>query len=630
MKDPINLRKEFTDKVLSHNYSIGPLLILAGPGTGKTFSLIETIRNQLNKGINLKEFYVTTLTNSAAGDFESEIHEKLSENFDNISTLHYRAKGIVHQYADKIDLKKSFGILNKLEIKLEIKIILSDIQQNMLSQRIKVKNKELNQMLKTYKESIAGDKDITADIFYSYYWKFKKFYNTIDWFDVVYFACKILKENKEILQKESSKQSFILVDEYQDLNPADQDLIKLLSNSSHLLVVGDDDQSIYSGRYADPSGIVNFTKSYPKAIKITLPVCSRCPTAVLKAGYNLINKNNPQKREAKPILVALPDTDKKANNGYVASVGLKSAKAEAEFIGNAIKSIITYNKDDANNIMVLCANKQLGIELINEIKINHPDIPIQDNLSKHKEDEDNDLIIHYLARFLSNHEDNLALRILLALLVKLSPKSFSIIFSLVQKNNNLWETVQLETVIKETKNEREALENFIKNVKDSENKNINERMSAFSQIFPAVTEPIKKYIDEHKKSEETKIDDEARTVPHFSPSGVQFMTMHSAKGLGAKYIFIPLLEKEIKLPAKDIEEQRRLLYVAITRARISVIMTWAYSRQSAIRHKAGGGGYIKRNRSDFISECGIERDTTESEVLENLSIIAKRMQDSVS
>jgi len=264
------------------------LFILAGPGTGKSFSLIETVRNQAKNAINLNEFYVTTFTNAAAGDFEAKVKYSI-----NISTLHYRAKGIVHKYADKVKLSKSFKILNEYEVK----VILKDIREGLSSRERKIKMQEVKKMLDEYKESAARNNSVFNN-FSQYYWRLKKIYNVIDWFDVIYLAYKILKENKDIQEKENSKQSFILVDEYQDLNSADQNLIRLLrGNHSNLLVVGDDDQSIYSSRYANPSGIVNFNKLYPDAEKIILPVCSRCPTAVLKAAHNLINKSDKQDRE---------------------------------------------------------------------------------------------------------------------------------------------------------------------------------------------------------------------------------------------------------------------------------------------------------------------------------------------
>ncbi|MCK4395046.1 ATP-dependent helicase [candidate division WOR-3 bacterium] len=625
-KDPISLRQEATDRVLSHDYSKGPLFILAGPGTGKTFSLIETVRNQAKNGINLSEFYVTTFTNAAAGDFESKIHKENScKHFNNISTLHYRAKGIVHKFAGKIGLSKSFGILSEQEVK----VILKDIRESLSLQEEKIKINEVKKMLERYREATSENNNSDPTNFSRYYWEFKKIYNVIDWFDVVYYACKILKKNKEICEEEASKQSFILVDEYQDLNSADQDLIHLLyRNHSRILVVGDDDQSIYSSRYANPSGIVNFKKLYPQSKKIILPVCSRCPTAVLKAAYSLINRNDKQNREAKSELIALPETDKRANGGLVVSVKLKSAKAEAEFVGKTIECIIDLDETLAYETMVLCANKKLGIELMNSFNRNYPNIPIQDKLSKEDEDTAQDLIIKYLSRFLYNNRDNLALRMIFALLINMSSAKFLIISKKAKKNHTaLWKTLQLEVVLNQFKNQRKKLEKFIRCVKVSEEKSLNDKLSVFAQEYPDLNEPIQKWIEKHNKSKTETKNEESRKIPPISVTGVQFMTMHNAKGLDAKFVFVPFLEKEIKLPSKDIEEQRRLLYVAITRAKVSVIMSWAWSRKSATRYKAGGGDFMRRNRSNFIKECGIMNDVPADNVLEVVRQLARLNND---
>ena len=101
------------------------------------------------------------------------------------------------------------------------------------------------------------------------------------------------------------------------------------------------------------------------------------------------------------------------------------------------------------------------------------------------------------------------------------------------------------------------------------------------------------------------------------------MTMHNSKGLDTNFVFIPFMEEEVRIPGIDLEEQRRLLYVALTRARVSVVFSWAFSRRSASRHKAGGGGFMRRSRSNFMKECGIVGDLPAQNVINRLSQIAK-------
>lgn len=611
-RDPIKEKEDFFEKLSSHDYGKGPLLVLAGPGTGKTSSLVKTIKTHVEKDGDLKTFYVTTLTNITVGHLESRICKEINRDFNNVSTLHYRAKGIIHRYADKIGLNKSFIIIDEPESK----VILKDIQQKFLLDGEKVRLEEIKKMLKEHRKAKARSEDLEIGNFPLYYEGLKKFYNTIDWFDVIDLACKILKENTDILESEGSRQNFILVDEYQDLNPAEQNLIRLLyEKCSNLLVAGDDDQSIYSGRYANPSGIVNFEKIYRNAKKIHSSVSLRCPSTILKSSYRLINHNDKTKRELKPELIALPEIDKKVNGGCFVSVGLKSEKAEIDFIGKALETIIVQDKNRANNIMMLCVNRELGIELMNAIKKNYPNIPIHDDLSKDDPKNTQELIVSYLRRFLSNYYDNLALRMLLELLIKVpSERVVPVLGRALEIKGSLRQSLQQEDVLKQLKNKKEAVIKFMKCVKASEKKDDNETLLIFAREYPILKESIQRVI-ENSKSEHVVKDEEPRGISSTPVNGVRFMTMHSAKGLDADYVFIPFLEKEIRLPAKDTEEQRRLLYVAITRAKIAVIMTWAWCRKTAARHKVGGGGYMGRSRSNFVRECGIINDEQEENVL---------------
>jgi len=612
IKDPLILRREFTEKVLSHDYSKGHLLILAGPGTGKTFSLLETMKKQVVDGRQLTDFFVTTLTNAAVGDFEKEAKLALSVNFENVSTLHFRAKGIVHRYAVRVGLNPSFLVLAELEKKYILKEI-----KNILAHR-NIAVAKVDTFLERYEEELANNKVISMCDFVLVYEKLKKFYNVIDWYDVSYLACKILNENADVIREESSKQSFILVDEYQDLNKADQDIIKFISKDSQLLVVGDDDQSIYGGRFADPSGIVEFPVLYLGTKTIKLPVCSRCPTPIIKASKSLIDKNNRKGRIEKPELVALPDTDVKADGGYIVSVCLKSAKEEARFLAEAIKSIIQNDPDRARDIKVLCAYRLLGLELMKAIAKSNPDIPLEDKLTKEEKDIPC-IIVRYLERFLEAHGDNLALGMFLAMFLKIS-----ITFDLVEEGGNLWEALNKTIERKEFKKVRGALGKFIKTVDSSEGKSIDEKLVFFSQEYHELTEAIDRIVKLKTDYEEINEEDEKRSIESLSSQGVQFMTMHSSKGLAAKYVFIPFMEEEVNLPAKTIEEQRRLLYVALTRARVSVVISWAFSRQSANRHKSGGGGFMRRSRSSFINECGIVRDTPPKQILNRLTQVAEK------
>ena len=207
---------------------------------------------------------------------------------------------------------------------------------------------------------------------------------------------------------------------------------------------------------------------------------------------------------------------------------------------------------------------------------------------------------------------------ILVLFLEVTPKAYSVIFNIAKSNASLWEALPKVIDKKEVKQIKAHLDRFITTVLASEDKSAEEKLRIFSDEYPELKEAVEQLIKSLAICEEVELEDEQRSIESVLDGGVQFMTMHSSKGLDAKYIFIPFMEKEVRIPAIDIEEQRRLLYVAITRARVSVVFSWAFSRQSASRHKAGGGSFMYRSRSNFINECGISRDTAPKHVLDRL------------
>ena len=222
--------------------------------------------SQSQHGYGLDDFFEATLTNAAAEDFLREAKKRIAPEHQTSSTLHFRAKGILHQHAAQIGIDPGFTVVDS---SCEVVIIedLSTISSTSTGQ--------IKMALRNHRESLAKlERKDTG--FASSYRKLQSFYTVVDWFEVVFLTCSVLAENPDIRDKESRRFAFLLIDEYQDLNQADQHLIELFLNGrSTFLAVGDDDQSIYSSRYADPTGITRFDSRYPTAELICLPVTSR-------------------------------------------------------------------------------------------------------------------------------------------------------------------------------------------------------------------------------------------------------------------------------------------------------------------------------------------------------------------
>lgn len=592
-KDPIKMRDEINFRIMNHYYKQGPILLLGGPGTGKTYSLLETIKTQLGKGLEHFDFFEATLTKAAANDFIADARKQISSEFEYSSTLHFRAKGILHQHAGLLNLNPNFTIIDE---KCE-KLILKDISYMLSNFSTNIYKK-----LKGYQEASAKCLSIESD-FSRFYQKLQFFYAAIDWFDVIKFVCQLLDEHQEVRDKECNKFKFLLIDEYQDLNPAEQKFIELLLNGrTNLLAVGDDDQSIYGWRYADPKGTVNFNDRYPNAMKETLPVTSRLPSKVINASNSLISQNNI--RIPKEKLIPLNETEKKANGGFVISVNLKSEKAEQKFIGKVICKLL--NKQiSPDQILVLCNCSALGTELISRIQDFGIQIPIYNDLEKDESINENKLLLECIRKFIYNKEDNLSLRIILEKLLEAHPNdcSFLVRHSLKEKIS-LWEAIKTKRITYQLKNSSNIIVEFVSVVQRAiQFENHKDRLNyVLSKIHP-LSNLFELLEDERGASDNIG----GIQKSNKAKNGVRFMTLHSSKGLDADFIFIPFMEESIGLSALDKEEKRRLLYVAITRAKVGVIFSWAWSRHTDKRFKCegSGGGVIHRKPSSFIAECGI-------------------------
>jgi superfamily I DNA/RNA helicase len=611
-------------QVLAHDYSQGPLLLLAGPGTGKSFSLKETIKHQIGAGRSLSEFYAMTLTKAAAGKFEDEVKKEIAKDFRAASTVHFRAKGIVHKYAERVGLPKSFEILSPAELGE----VLVDIHQDFKSHGMPVGKKAMKGMLAKYQEA-AAELKTNEDGFGRSFVFYRHFYKALEWYDVVSLACRILVESEDARTMEANSFPFLLVDEYQDLNRAEQQFIRLLCGGCPtLLAVGDDDQSIYGGtmRYADVSGVLNFCQLYPTAKKTVLPVCSRCPSRILKAAHALIAKNL-SRDASKHQLLPMPTEDERSQGGLVASISLKSEKEEAACLAAGLQTLRSAGVP-AKEIVVLCASRGLGEELLVRIQDKEHSLPLDNLLRKQDTVVEAGQIVSYLRRFLADYDDNLALRMLLSYLCSLAIATICALRKCaIENRSSLWNALTQGGERARSKgSDIEKHRLFTKTVTESEGQDLLTRLKNFAEVYPFLRAAVALFEAEQVPAQPV-LEEEARTETEKPVTGIRFMTMHGSKGLEARYVLIPFMEDEVTLPGKDIEERRRVLYVAITRARTAALLTWAWSRRSQARHKAGGGIAAGRHRHSFLAECGLHRDQREQAVLDELGKLAQHEQD---
>jgi DNA helicase-2/ATP-dependent DNA helicase PcrA len=589
--NPGEVRAQVGASVLAHDYDKGPLLLLAGPGTGKTWNLVETIRHQLPE-YPMNAFLEVTLTNAAVDKFLEDARDRISPDFEGSSTLHFRAKGIVHRHAVLAGIRPDFVVVDRhfkdlvvrdLAVLLDTDI--SDVKAELLS----------------YREATATC-SATATSFSRAYNDAQSFYAALDWFDVVAVACRLLEENSEVLLAERSRFDFLLIDEYQDLNPSDQRLAELLlDRRSQLLVVGDDDQSIYSGRFADPSGIVDFKSRYPSAVVIPLPVTSRVPSGVLRPAYELISRNDNRHPKEEPV--PLTEVDERAGGGFVISVNNKSGKAERQFIADSIIRLVTQGIPP-KEILVLCSCKALGLELMESQPVVELQkaVPIRDALRKPFDLERDEYYIEQIGAFLASPGSNLPLRVILALLLGAkSDEASRIVKYAIERGQSLWLAIHEQNLLAELGPHASHIEALKEAAAEAiALSDPTDRLVAFLQALPCLGELAQRF--------STQLAAPEPVSPSDKEQAVRFMTLHASKGLEADFVFIPFLEESLPLNAKDVEEERRLLFVGLSRAKAGVVLSWARTRHSGARYRCSagkGGPFAQRRASPRITECGI-------------------------
>ena len=285
----------------------GPLLILAGAGSGKTRVLTYRIAHMIEDlSIYPSQILSITFTNKAAGEMKDRVRSLVGNIADNmwISTFHSSCVRILRREIDKLGYNKNFTIYDSYDQKSLIKQCMKQLEIN---EKDLTDSEILNKISNAKNELISPDKykkenesdyrmNKIADVYLLYQKKLKG-NNALDFDDLIFKAVDLLKNNKEVLDFYHSKFKYIMVDEYQDTNKAQYELIKLLVDErENICVVGDDDQCIYAWRGADVTNILDFEKDYPKAKVVKLEQNYRSKGNILMAANEVI-KNNSQRKD---------------------------------------------------------------------------------------------------------------------------------------------------------------------------------------------------------------------------------------------------------------------------------------------------------------------------------------------
>lgn len=285
----------------------GPALILAGPGSGKTAVVTERVRTLIGKyHVNPANILVITFTRAAANEMKERFHREMGQggipvSFGTFHGVYFTVLKHAYHYSTEniIGEEEQFGLLRHIISRMELEFDNEkDFIGGLLSEISRVKGDKLD--INNY-YSVNCGKEIFQKI-YEEYDKALKRSKRIDFDDMILYCYELFCQREDILKAWQNKYQYILIDEFQDINRMQYDVIKMLAApQNNLFVVGDDDQSIYGFRGARPDIMLNFTKDYPDAQVITLNVNYRCGENIVKDAIRLINHNeNRFKKDIRP------------------------------------------------------------------------------------------------------------------------------------------------------------------------------------------------------------------------------------------------------------------------------------------------------------------------------------------
>lgn len=612
----------------------GPCLVVAGAGSGKTKVLTTRIAHLIHEGVYSGNILAITFTNKAAKEMKERINKIVDNNYSFVGTFHSFGLRIIKENYESLGLSKNFTILDSEDVLSIIKKIMKDLDINpkeiapaYIRNRISFIKNEMLSDAEISRMFLSEVEKIAAKIYYEYEKVLKK-NNVVDFDDLLKLPVDLFNNHLDVLEHYQDKYQYILIDEYQDTNEVQYKLVKLLSRKyRNLFVVGDQNQAIYGFRQANYKNIVNFEKDYPDAKVIVLNQNYRSTTTILNVANSVI-KNNTQKKEVN----LFSELGEGVKVKYLRS---NDGSQEVNLVINEIKDLLDkgYNKKDIAIFYRVNAQSRVYEEAM--LKNNFP-YKVVGSFYFYKRKEIKDLI-SYL-KLIANHNDDIALKRIINepkrgiglktienLEIEANSQNTSI-FNIINKGKELEfkkliiELSQISESLSLTELIDEILDKSgIKKELESENNLDNELRLENLMEFRSITENyqnmtgsvnLQDFLDEISliaDITEHKETDDAITL----------MTFHSAKGLEFKVVFMVGMEEGLMPHSnsfgsdEEIEEERRLCYVGITRAKERLYLTNA-------KYRMLYGKDTSNPPSRFISE--IAQEYIESNVVEEKKV----------
>ena len=622
----------------------GSCLVVAGAGSGKTKVLTTRIAYLIESGIYSGNILAITFTNKAAKEMKERISKIVDNNYAFVGTFHSFGLRVIKENYKELGLEKNFTILDSDDVLGTIKKILKDlgydpkmVAPSYIRNRISFIKNEMMSEGEITKFFLSEYEQIAAKVYYEYEKVLKK-NNVVDFDDLLKLPVDLFMKNKDILEKYQDRYQYILIDEYQDTNEVQYRLVRLLSAKyRNIFVVGDQNQAIYGFRQANYKNILNFEKDYSDAEVVVLNQNYRSTSTILNAANSVIEHNIERKE-----VNLFSELGEGVKIKYLRS---NDSLQEVNVVINEIKELLNLGFKKSDIAIFYRTNAQSRVYEEGMIKNNFP-YKVVGSFYFYKRKEIKDLI-SYL-KLISNHNDDISLKRVInepkrgigAKTIENLEKEAAVrnlsIYDVISKGKELEFKNLINSISEEIKDlslteiidkvlEKTGLKPSLEKEQNLENELRLDNLMEFRSITENYQNTtgnvnLEDFLDEISLiadiSEHKELDD-----------AITLMTLHSAKGLEFKVVFMVGMEDGIMPHSNSfeeengIEEERRLCYVGITRAKERLYLTNAKRRMLY-------GNEMMYSPSRFISE--IKNEYIESNVLEEKKITKDLLYDNES
>ncbi len=591
----------------------GHILVLAGAGSGKTRVLTQRIAALVNDyGVNPRNILAITFTNKASAEMKNRLAE-ITDCADRmwISTIHSMCAKILRYEASNIGYTSSFSIYSDTDSERLIKRIIAEMNteeenlaKNALWHISRAKNENLSPEAYLNLYGFERNIDVVTEIYKKYQAALVRS-NSMDFDDLLLNTLKLFRENPAVLQKYSDRFIYISVDEFQDTNAVQYEILKLLqSKHNNLFVVGDDDQSIYGWRGAKVRNILDFDKDFPDAKIFKLEQNYRSTKKIINIANAIICKNT-QRRDKKLWTENSDGVKIETYCGY-------NESEEAYYVVSQIESLVRYGGMKYSDFAILMRMNALSRSFEQECSKYAIPTKVYGGFKFFERKEIKDLLA-YLKIVTNPYDDESLLRIINVpkrgigetTISKLSQlageKQMPVLQVLADEENLKIFNKGVQNKLKDfarliddlfVYQEEHGVADFVnyvitktayrQSLADKEEEtdrlmNLDEFMNSVNEFIKSNPDcTVRDYVESVTLSADRETDDETEYVT--------LATVHSAKGLEFKVVFIVGLEdgifpnSRVRYDNAEMEEERRLMYVAITRARERLYLTYARNR----------------------------------------------------